>query len=108
LGVVLDPCNLLNADTFGNQEEVMKTAFRLLGQRVVSTHAKDMRREANGDVSGTAAGLGELHYPLFWELQERYKPHGFVTLEDVNEAQLVSVSRFVREGRAAARSGQGR
>jgi sugar phosphate isomerase/epimerase len=103
LGVVLDPCNLMNSDNFDHQDEIMETAFRLLGSRIVSAHAKDMKREANGEVTGTAAGLGELHYPLFWKRLELYKPRGFVTLEDVGETQLVSASGFVREGRKAAR-----
>jgi L-ribulose-5-phosphate 3-epimerase len=55
-------------------------------------------------LSETAAGFGELHYPLFLELLERHKPHGFVTLEAVDEERMAEAARFVREGRAAARA----
>ncbi|NBD25495.1 sugar phosphate isomerase/epimerase family protein [Paenibacillus glycinis] len=103
LGVVLDPCNLLHAGTLRDQDEVMREAFRLLGPRIVSAHAKDLKRGENGGVTAAAAGLGELHYPLFWQLLERHKPLGFVTLEDVQTEQLAAAARFVREGRAAAR-----
>lgn len=103
VGVVLDPCNLMNDDNFERQEEIIREAFRLLGPRIVSAHAKDWRRGADGKLQGTAAGLGELQYPLFWELLERQKPHGFVTLEGVDESQLPAAAQFVLEGRRAAR-----
>ncbi|MGG6313685.1 sugar phosphate isomerase/epimerase family protein [Paenibacillus macerans] len=99
VGVVLDPCNLLNAANFERQDEITRLAFELFGPRIVSAHAKDLKRDANGDLIETAAGLGELNYPLFWRLLEQYKPHGFVTLEAVTEEQCAAAARFVREGR---------
>ena len=104
VGVVLDPCNLMNARNFERQDDVMAEAFRLLGSRIVSAHAKDLRRAADGSVAETAAGRGELHYPSFWEQLERHKPHGFVTLEAVTVEETAEAARFVREGRAAARA----
>ncbi|WP_018750291.1 sugar phosphate isomerase/epimerase family protein [Paenibacillus sanguinis] len=103
VGVLLDPCNLMNAGNFARQDEIIRTSFDLFGSRIVSSHAKDLKWGANGELSGTAAGLGELNYPLFWRLLEQHKPHGFVTLEGVEEEQCGAVARFVREGRAAAR-----
>lgn len=103
LGVVLDPCNLMNERNFDRQDQVIEEAFRLLGPKIVSAHAKDLKREAGGELAVTAAGLGELHYPLFWRLLEQHKPYGFVTLEGVSEEQMASAARFVREGRQAAR-----
>ncbi|MHA6481783.1 sugar phosphate isomerase/epimerase family protein [Paenibacillus sp. strain BS8-2] len=104
VGVVLDPCNLMNEHNATRQEDVIREAFELLGPRIVSAHAKDYKRSADGKLKGTAAGLGELHYPLFWELLERHKPFGFVTLEDVRIEELSAAARFVLEGQAAARA----
>lgn len=104
VGVVIDPCNLLNAYNFDQQDEIIRSAFDLFGSRIVSAHAKDVRRDADGSLKETAAGLGELHYPLFWELLEQHKPQGFVTLEGVQEEQCMDAAQFVSEGRAAARS----
>jgi len=103
VGVVLDPCNLLNAAIFDRQDAVIEEAFERLGPRIVSAHAKDLRREPDGALAGTAAGLGDLNYPLFWELLERHKPLGFVTLEDIAEDRMRAVAAYVREARAAAR-----
>lgn len=104
VGVVLDPCNIMNPGNFGEQEKVVRDAFRLLGPRIVSAHAKDLKRTPDGKLQETGAGSGEFRaYPLFWELLEREKPHCFVTLEAVSEAEFEAVSRFVRDGRAQAR-----
>jgi len=105
VGVVLDPCNLLNGRTLDDQDRVVDEAFRLLGPRIVSTHAKDLVRTDDGGVQETAAGLGQLHYNRFWEKLEAQKPQGFVTLEGVAVPQMEAAARFVREGREAARRG---
>ena len=105
VGVVLDPCNIMNPGNFDDQERVVRDAFRLLGPRIVSAHAKDLKRMPDGKLAETAAGTGDFRaYPLFWELLERTKPRCFVTLEAVSEAEFAAVSRFVREGRARARA----
>lgn len=103
VGVVMDPCNLMNPARFDNQDHTIREAFRLLGPRIVSAHVKDLIRAADGTLTETAAGLGELNYPLFFELLEQYKPYGFATLEAVNESQMAEAARFVRDGRLAAR-----
>jgi sugar phosphate isomerase/epimerase len=103
VGVVMDPCNLMNPARFDNQDHTIREAFRLLGPRIVSAHVKDLNRAADGTLRETAAGLGELNYPLFFELLEQYKPYGFATMEAVNESQMAEAARFVRDGRLAAR-----
>ncbi|WP_168121836.1 sugar phosphate isomerase/epimerase [Paenibacillus sp. HB172176] len=103
VGVVLDPCNLLNESLFEKQDEIIRQSFEQLGPRIVSAHSKDWKRGADGKLAGTAAGLGDLNYGLFWELLEKQKPLGFVTLESVEMAQMADAARFVREGREKAR-----
>ncbi|CAM3212404.1 sugar phosphate isomerase/epimerase [Paenibacillus lupini] len=103
VGVVMDPCNLMNPARFDNQDHTIREAFRLLGPRIVSAHVKDLNRAEDGTLRETAAGLGELNYPLFFELLEQYKPYGFATMEAVNESQVAEAARFVRDGRLAAR-----
>lgn len=105
VGVVIDPCNLLHRDNFGNRQEIIRSAFQKFGSRIVSAHSKDIKLGEDGGLTNTAAGLGDLHYPEFWSLLEAHKPHGFVTLEDVRVDQMAAASRFVREGRLAARQG---
>ena len=103
VGVVLDPCNMLGRHNIDRQDEVIREAFRLLGPRIVSAHAKDLKRDADGVPRETAAGSGELNYGLFLDLLEKQKPRGFVTLEAVTDENMQEAARFIREGRAAAR-----
>ncbi len=103
VGVVLDPCNLLRKDNYADRERIVRDAFRLFGSRIVSMHAKDLRLRG-GELEVVAAGQGEIDYPSIWRQLEACKPHGFVTLEGVTEAESVVAARFVREGRAAARN----
>jgi L-ribulose-5-phosphate 3-epimerase len=103
VGVVMDPCNLMNSTRFDNQDHTIREAFRLLGPRIVSAHVKDLNRAEDGTLRETAAGLGELNYPLFFELLEQYKPYGFATMEAASESQMAEAARFVRDGRLATR-----
>lgn len=102
VGVVLDPCNLLRKDNYADRERIVEEAFRTLGPRIVSVHAKDLR-PSGGGLEVVAAGQGEMDYPSIWRELEACKPHSFVTLEGVSEAEAIAAARFVRAGRAAAR-----
>jgi sugar phosphate isomerase/epimerase len=94
---------MMGRHNFDRQEEVVREAFRLLGPRIVSAHAKDLKRDSAGVPQELAAGSGELNYELFFELLEKQKPHGFVTLEAVTDDNMREAARFVSEGRASAR-----
>lgn len=49
VGVVLDLCNLMNDPRFAEQDRrTIREAFRMLGPRIVSAHAKDLSREVDG------------------------------------------------------------
>lgn len=103
VGVVLDPCNLLGKINYADRERIVEDAFRTLGSRIVSLHAKDLRRTGDGELEVVAAGQGEMDYSSIWRRLEACKPHSFVTLEGVAEEEATAAARFVREGRAAAR-----
>lgn len=102
VGVVFDACNLLNPGNFADRDRVIREAVRLLGPRIVSVHAKDV--VASGDeLEVVRVGQGHIDYPTLWRLIENEKPHSFVTLEGVTEAEAAEAARFVRAGRAEAR-----
>ncbi|MCS7463510.1 sugar phosphate isomerase/epimerase [Paenibacillus doosanensis] len=83
IGVVIDPVNLMTQSNYENQHEVMQEAFRLLGSRVVSVHAKDMRVNENGKLETVSSGRGMLNYRMFMELVQQHKPQVHITLEGV-------------------------
>jgi sugar phosphate isomerase/epimerase len=71
LRVVLDPVNLLNADTALRQREIVAEALALYGDRIAIIHAKDFRL-VSGRLRVVPAGRGELDYaPLLRWLSPR-------------------------------------
>ncbi|PZE21243.1 sugar phosphate isomerase/epimerase family protein [Paenibacillus xerothermodurans] len=100
IGVVLDPCNLLTQSNYKQQDEIIEEAFRLLGTRIVSAHAKDFVIDpAAGELQMIAAGRGMLNYDKFMGLMNHYKPHSFITLERVPEQHMFESSAFIRRKR---------
>ncbi|MDQ1909047.1 sugar phosphate isomerase/epimerase [Paenibacillus sp. GD4] len=88
LGVLIDPCNLMDTDNIVRQDEVMKEAFEALAARTVLIHAKDIKENEKGRFEYTGLGTGLLNYPLFLQLVRQYKPHIDITLEGVTEEHL--------------------
>lgn len=98
IGFVLDPANLMNARNFKHQDDVIKNAFELLGHRIVHMHLKDTIQETeNGPLKQVHAGGGQLNYPLFLSLADRYKPHCTATMEEVNDATFASSINFIKD-----------
>jgi sugar phosphate isomerase/epimerase len=64
LGIVLDAANLLSAATLAQQDDVMKKAVGLLGEKLLLAHAKDIAP----DGTVVAAGAGAVHLGLFVKL----------------------------------------
>ncbi len=97
LGVVLDPCNILTGENFAGQDEVIREAFALLGDRIVSLHAKDIEPSPEGGLEIVAAGTGRLNYPLFLQLARQYKPKAYMTLERISEDQMSRAVQLIRK-----------
>lgn len=100
LGVVLDPCNILNQENFYRQDEVIREAFSLLGERVVSLHAKDITPQKDGRLEITAAGTGRLNYPFFMQLANGYKPNVHITMERIAPHEMKQALEFVGKFRS--------
>jgi sugar phosphate isomerase/epimerase len=90
LGVLIDPCNLMDADNISRQDEVMEEAFRALAARTVLIHAKDIVKNEQGSFEYTGLGNGLLNYPLFLKLVRQHKPFIDITLEGITEDLLPS------------------
>lgn len=95
LGVVLDPGNLLTADNFARQDDVIEGAFRLLGSRVVAGHAKDRFWGAGGQLLAGAAGTGEMNYKLYAKLIKQYCPNIPLIMEEALGEQIMDSKAFL-------------
>lgn len=95
IGVVMDPGNLMTSANFAKQDEVMKEAFRLLGNRVVAGHAKDRYLSADGKLLVSTAGTGEMNYKLYRQLIEQYCPNIPLIMEEASEGQILQAKQFL-------------
>ncbi|GGC84050.1 endonuclease [Thalassobacillus devorans] len=99
IGVVLDPGNLMTASNFSDQDEVIKEAFNLLGNRIVACHAKDRMIDSEGNIQTVVPGQGDLNYSLYMELLEQYKPQVQIVMEAAEEHQMLEAKDYIESNR---------
>jgi sugar phosphate isomerase/epimerase len=95
IGVVLDPGNLLTKENFHNQNQVIEEAFELLGNRIIACHAKDRKLDDEGQIQTVTPGRGQLNYPLYVKLLNKYKPKCDIILEHTKPDQMVEAKAFI-------------
>lgn len=72
LQVIFDPTNYITPENYENQDELIKKAFDLFGDRIVAVHAKDFICEDN-EIKLAPIGKGLLNYELLLsELKHKY------------------------------------
>jgi Sugar phosphate isomerases/epimerases len=72
LQVIFDPTNYITPENYKNQDELIKKAFDLFGDRIVAVHAKDFICEDN-EIKLAPIGKGLLNYELLLsELKQKY------------------------------------
>jgi len=96
LQVIYDPTNYLSSYNFKDQDEIIKQAFELFGDRMVALHAKDFVVK-NGEISIVAAGKGDLNYELILRLIKEKKPFINILLEDIKEIEMEGSMSFITE-----------
>ncbi|MEH7381602.1 sugar phosphate isomerase/epimerase family protein [Bacillus sp. JJ1533] len=84
LQVIFDPVNLLTVDNYRQQEEIIKEAIELLGDRIIIVHCKDFVIE-EGQLKFAPPGKGLLNYDLVMELLKPKKPFIQFLLESTTE-----------------------
>ena len=80
LQVIFDPTNYITVDNYKDQDEMIKKAFELFGDRIVAIHAKDFICEDN-DVKLAPIGKGLLNYELLISLIKENNPYIDIFLE---------------------------
>lgn len=95
LQVIFDPVNLLSAENHQRQDDIIKEAFELFGDRIAVLHAKDFVVEAGG-LRSVLAGRGRLNFGLVADLIKARKPGLNVLMEDTDPATVGEGVRFLR------------
>jgi L-ribulose-5-phosphate 3-epimerase len=93
--VIFDPVNLLSPENHVRQDDIIREAFDVLGDRIVVLHAKDFVPEAGG-LRPVLAGLGRLNYGLVMELVRERRPEIDILMEDTDPATVDQGVRFLR------------
>jgi len=93
--VIYDPVNYISMENYENQDNMIKEAFELFGDRIVVVHAKDFLVE-NGLIKTTAPGKGSLNYELFLKLIKERKPFVNLLLDEVEEKDMEESMKFIR------------
>lgn len=96
LQVILDPVNLLDENNYMNQDEIIKKAFELFGDRVVIIHAKDFIIEDN-QAKVVPVGKGLLNYPLVISLIKEKNPYIEVLFENSTAEDIDDSIKYLNE-----------
>jgi len=97
IGVVLDPGNLVTTSNYPERATVLEEAFRLLGDRIVAFHAKDLTLRQDGALVSVPAGSGELNYPHLLTRLNELKPHVDLILDAVDDTNMLRTKSNVEQ-----------
>jgi L-ribulose-5-phosphate 3-epimerase len=96
LQVLFDPVNLISVDNYKKQEDMIKQAFDLFGDRIQIIHAKDFNFKDNNIVS-TYAGDGILNYEFLLKTIKQRKPFINILLEDTKEDKMEFSKKYIED-----------
>ncbi|MBP9989583.1 MAG: sugar phosphate isomerase/epimerase [Ruminococcus sp.] len=85
--VIFDLLNLLTIDNYKNQTQIIKTAFDILGDKIIAVHLKDFKVEYNQLIQ-CPIGQGLLNIPLLLSAVKNNKPYLPIILEETNEEKI--------------------
>jgi sugar phosphate isomerase/epimerase len=98
LKIVLDPANLFEAASQGDQRRIVASSIETLADRIVMAHAKDRTPEG----AFTTAGTGVLDYPHFLSCLRSAGFDGPIVTHGLTAAEAPAVAAFLRAALADA------
>ena len=93
---IMDPVNLISAENYTRQEEVIQRAIELYGDRVSVLHIKDFRME-NGEPEFEHVGDGLFIYKPVLKWIKEQKPHIQLLLENSNRERFHSDVAYLQK-----------
>lgn len=93
---ILDPVNLINAENYQNQEEVIENAFALYGDKISMVHVKDFVLK-DGEPEFAHVGDGLFNYKPLMKNLKADKPYITMLLENSNAARYHSDVEFLQK-----------
>lgn len=96
LQIIFDPVNQISVENYTRQDEIIQSAFDLLGKDIAVIHAKDFVIEGNA-VKSVAAGTGMFHYAPLMKLIKERKPYIHVTMEDTKPENVFQAKEYLEK-----------
>ncbi len=86
--VIFDLLNLLTTENYMQQDEIIDSAFELLGDKIAVIHLKDFKIDDN-QLKQCPIGEGMLNISKILSIIKAYKPNIPVILEEIKEYDLI-------------------
>ena len=93
---ILDPVNLISAENYQNQDEILEKAFKLYGDRISMIHIKDFVM-TDGQPEFAYVGDGLFHYETLMKLLKKEKPYAAMLLENSNTERYHSDVAYLQK-----------
>lgn len=97
LGVVFDPCNLLDLTTIQKQDQIIADAFKNFGERIVLAHIKDVIFLDSVALQLVQVGSGIFNIAGFLDKLNQYKPFIDISIEGLNESNINEAVGYLKE-----------
>lgn len=96
LGVVFDPCNLLNPTNIDHQAKVVSDAFGHFGNRIILAHLKDVNLISPDSLDVTQPGAGLFNISGFLSQLNEYKPFVDISIEGIRESHINDAVNYLK------------
>ncbi|GIP36143.1 sugar phosphate isomerase/epimerase [Paenibacillus sp. J2TS4] len=96
IGVVLDPCNLLDQHNFEEREEVVRHSLQTLGDRMVLAHLKDVVYREDGRPDVVKPGDGAFNISGFLDKLNEHKPHIDISIEGLEPHNISESINYLK------------
>lgn len=94
---IFDLFNFLTDDNYMHQDEIIKEAFELYGDKIVLIHAKDFYVENGHVIQTPEIGTGMFNYELLLSIIKKRKPYIDVILEGTKPEVVESSMKYLKE-----------
>lgn len=96
MGVILDATNLITAETYLTQKQLVVDAFERFGDKIVAIHLKDFIIKDN-QIIPTNIGQGLMDVTGILDVIQQYKPYINIVMEETKDAAISVARKMIEE-----------
>lgn len=88
LGIILDPTNLITAESHHQQVGLVEEAFERFGEKICGLHLKDYLVSDEGKIIPADLGTGLIDYEAIVNIAQKHRPYLYIVLEETKDDAL--------------------